>query len=101
VSLQNGGSGGGTSAGNGAASMVVSLLIAIIHIYTIIVIVRVIFSWLPARHQANQFYEFVYAITEPAMRPLRRIIPPLGGFDLSPIALLLILGVARGLLKRL
>ena len=81
--------------------MAASVLIAIIEIYTIVVIVRVLFSWLPLRHRANQFYEFIYAVTEPVMRPLRRLIPPLGGFDLSPIALLFILAVIGRLLRRL
>ena len=77
------------------------LLIAAVDLYTIVLIVRIVFSWLPPHTRANQFYVFVYAITDPVMRPVRRVIPPVSGFDLSPILLFLILRVARRLLRQL
>ena len=41
---------------------------------------------------------FLYRITEPALRPIRRIIPPLGGVDLSPMILILALYFIRNLI---
>lgn len=78
--------------------MVVGLLRAVVDIYSIVLIVRILFSWLPPHTRDSQFYEFLYSITEPAMRPFRRLIPPMGGFDLSPILLFLALRVIRRLL---
>lgn len=45
--------------------------------------------------------DFLYKVTEPALRPIRRILPNFGGIDLSPLVLLLIISVLRQLLGRI
>jgi YggT family protein len=45
--------------------------------------------------------DFLYRITEPALRPIRRILPSFGGIDLSPLVLLLIITVAQMVLARI
>ena len=85
-----------------------SLLILIdkvIDIYTWIVIAAAIASWLVAfgvvntRNQVIRWIvDFLYRITEPALRPIRRILPNLGGVDISPVILLLGLFFLRSLL---
>jgi YggT family protein len=45
--------------------------------------------------------DFLYRLTEPALRPLRRVLPSLGNIDISPIILLLLLQAARMLLGHL
>ena len=82
-------------------SELIRLLLAIIDIYMLVLIARCVFSWLPPQAQANKFYEFLYAITEPLMRPFRRVIPPMGGLDLSPILLFLVLIGLKSVLRRL
>ena len=69
-----------------------------INIYWWIIIASAIFSWLYAFNVVNprnQFVgmigDFLYRMTEPALRPIRRFIPDLGGIDISPIILLLAL----------
>ena len=53
-----------------------------------LVLVRVLMSWInPGVH--NPIVAVIYQLTEPLMAPLRRIIPPMGGLDLTPIILLL------------
>ncbi len=71
----------------------------ILSIYQFFVIVYVILGWLEAFNVVDRYNQFVYnlhtflfRITEPALMPLRRILPAIGGFDLSPLALLLLLG---------
>ncbi|MGN6550468.1 MAG: YggT family protein [Pararhizobium sp.] len=71
-------------------------------IYTWIIIASAIFSWLYAFNvvnSRNQFVgmigEFLYKATEPALRPIRRILPDLGGLDISPIVLLLVIFFVR------
>ncbi|MAW78934.1 MAG: hypothetical protein CMI63_01750 [Parvularcula sp.] len=75
---------------------VFSLIDAVLSIYSLIVFVTVIMSWLISfnvinRH--NQFvdmiWRFVTALTEPALRPIRKAIPYIGGIDISPLVLLL------------
>ena len=45
--------------------------------------------------------DFLYRITEPALRPIRNLLPNLGGIDISPIILILLIQVARMLLAKL
>jgi len=85
-----------------------SLLILIdkvIDIYTWIVIASAIASWLVAfgvvntRNQVIRWVvDFLYRITEPALRPIRRVLPNLGRVDISPVILLLGLFFLRSLL---
>ena len=74
------------------------LIGTVIQIYIFILIVQVVMSWLIAFNVVNTRNRFVYTVadiayklTEPALRPIRRFIPDLGGIDISPIILLLIL----------
>lgn len=74
-------------------------------IYWWFVIASAVFSWLYAFNvvnPSNQFVatigNFLYRVTEPALRPIRRVMPDLGGIDLSPIVLLLIIFFVRQLL---
>jgi YggT family protein len=70
----------------------------IINIYSYLIIAWAILSWLIAFNVINGRNDFVrsvihflYQVTEPALRPIRNLLPNLGGVDVSPIILLLIL----------
>ena len=70
----------------------------IIDLYIIAVIAMAILSWLVAFNVINtrnsavhMIGDFLYRITEPALRPIRRLLPNLGGIDISPIILFFIL----------
>ncbi|WP_377277865.1 YggT family protein [Rhizobium sp. R86522] len=74
-------------------------------IFTWILIGSAIFSWLYAFNvinSSNQFVatlgQFLHNVTEPALRPIRRFMPDLGGIDISPIVLLLIIFFLRSFL---
>jgi YggT family protein len=72
-----------------------SLLAALIQVYTLVIFARVIFSWVPVQHRQNEFYLFVLKITEPVLAPIRRILPSMGGLDLSPLIVIVILQAIR------
>ena len=81
------------------------LIDKVIDIYTWIVIAGAIMSWLVAFGVVNISNKFIrmvvdvlYRLTEPVLRPLRRILPNLGGVDISPVLLLLGLFFVRSLL---
>jgi YggT family protein len=83
------------------------LLDQVIGLYITLVIVQVVLSWLVAFNvinTSNRFVymvgDFLYRITEPALKPIRRILPTMGGIDLSPIVLILGLYFLRVLLLR-
>lgn len=76
-----------------------------LNLYTWVLIGSAIFSWLFAFNvinSRNQFVSaigsFLYNVTEPALRPIRRILPNLGGIDISPIILLLLIFFLRSFL---
>lgn len=76
-----------------------------LNLYTWVLIGSAIFSWLYAFNvinSSNQFVgaigSFLYNVTEPVLQPIRRIMPNLGGIDISPIIVLLIIFFLRSLL---
>lgn len=81
------------------------LIDRVIDIYTWIVIAGAIMSWLVAFGVVNVGNKFIrmvvdvlYRLTEPVLRPIRNILPNLGGVDISPVILLLGLFFIRSLL---
>ena len=80
----------------------IQTLVLALDIYWWILIASAIFSWLYAFNvvnSRNQFVgmigDFLFRITEPVLRPIRRFLPDLGGIDISPIILLLIIFFIR------
>jgi YggT family protein len=74
------------------------VIMVVLQLYTWLIIASAILSWLIAFgvvNTRNDFvravYDFLSRITEPALRPIRNIMPNLGGIDISPIILLLII----------
>ena len=78
----------------------------VISLLVLAIIVSAVLSWLVAFNVINLRNQFVYsvarvldAVTTPVLRPFRRLIPPLGGVDISPIIAILVLqGLSRYLL---
>lgn len=84
------------------------LVDTVIELYIWILIGGAILSWLIAFNVVNTRNRFVqmagdflYRITEPVLQPIRRILPNLGGIDLSPLALILALLFLQQVLVRL
>jgi YggT family protein len=78
--------------------LIFELIRAILGLFSFILIVYVVVSWLYAFDiidRRNQFvrsiWEFCARITDPVLRPLRRLIPPIAGVDLSVLVLLLLI----------
>ena len=72
------------------------LIGTLIDLYSLIVLAAVIMSWVAADRR-NPLVRTLNALTEPVLAPIRRVLPPMGGLDLSPMVLL----IALQLLKRL
>jgi YggT family protein len=66
------------------AFSVIKLLMTLLMTYFFLIIVAVILSWL-GQGLRHPFIPLVFQLTEPVLRPIRRIIPPLAGIDLSPL----------------
>lgn len=85
-----------------------NLIGTIISIYIFLLVAQAILSWLIVFNVVNTRNRFVYMvadvaykITEPVLRPIRRILPSFGGLDLSPVVLILLLGFIQRLLPHL
>jgi YggT family protein len=85
-----------------------NLVTTIIQLYIYVLIAAAILSWLIAFNVVNTRNQFVamladalWKLTEPVLAPIRRILPNLGGLDLSPVVLILLLIFARNLLIEL
>jgi len=81
------------------------LINTVVNLYIWVLIASAVLSWLVAFNVLNTSNRFVYAagdvlyrVTEPALRPIRRILPNLGGIDVSPVVLILLLIFLRNLL---
>ncbi|SFO42764.1 YggT family protein [Mesorhizobium sp. NFR06] len=80
----------------------IQTIVMALDIYWWIIIASAIFSWLYAFNVVNSRNQFVgtvgnmlYRLTEPPLRPIRRFMPDLGGIDISPIILLLVIFFIR------
>ena len=83
------------------------LIDTVIGFYIALVIAQIVLSWLVSFNVVNTRNRFVYIVgnflyrvTEPALRPIRRLLPSFGGIDLSAVVLLLGLYFVRMLLIR-
>ncbi len=72
------------------------LIDTVINIYIWILIAAAVLSWLIAFNVVNTrnqivsgVAEFLYRVTEPALRPIRNMLPSLGGLDISPVILII------------
>ncbi len=74
-----------------------ALVFFLLDLYSFVVFVSVALSWLRLSPE-NPVVRVTSALTEPVLAPLRRVIPPLGGFDITPIVLLLGIELVKKLL---
>ncbi len=76
-----------------------------LNLYMWCLIIRAVLSWLISFNVLNtsnptvyRIADFFEQITEPALRPIRRVIPPIGGIDISPVILILVIVFIRNLI---
>ncbi|HEY5861176.1 MAG TPA: YggT family protein [Actinomycetota bacterium] len=85
-----------------AASPVVRLLCVALTVFWILLLVRMVLSWVelagvrpPGTGPLRSAYELLFDVTEPVLRPLRKLVPPAGMFDLSSLIAFVIILVLR------
>lgn len=75
------------------------LLLRILDLYSLILFVSVILSWTGLAYD-HPLMKVSRALTEPLLAPIRRVLPTVGGFDLSPMVLFFLITVIRKALHR-
>ena len=75
-----------------------NVILLALQLYTYLIVASAILSWLVAFNVVNtrndvvrSIWTFLDAVTEPALKPIRRILPNLGGIDISPVILILLI----------
>ena len=79
----------------------VQIINLLFNIFYILILARIIFSWIrvsPYDPTWGPIMRFVYQVTDPIMEPIRRIMPPTGGLDFSPMIVLILASVLRSVL---
>ena len=69
----------------------------LINLFYLLLWARIIVSWVAPRSD-NPLVNFVYAATEPVLAPIRSVLPPFGGLDLSPLVLFFVLAAIERIL---
>lgn len=76
------------------------IIINLLILYETILIVRIILSWIKVDHN-QPFMQFIYKITEPVLKPIRRLLPIESlGFDFSPIIVFIIIEFLKSFFRR-
>ncbi len=75
----------------------------LVEILYLAILARVILSWIPVRNNGflNGILRVVYAITEPILIPIKKVLPRTGMFDFSPMIALVLLIVLQNIVKRI
>jgi YggT family protein len=86
---------------------VLDIIMLVLQIYIWLLIAAAVLSWLIAFNVVNtrnpvvaSVGEFLYRITEPVLRPIRNMMPNLGGIDISPVILILIILLIENIIIR-
>jgi YggT family protein len=94
--------------GNAFFAAALELIYSLLSLYIWVLIVSAILSWLvafdvvnPHNRLVRMIGDFSYRITEPALRPIRRILPMMGGLDLSPLVLIFIIYFLQSFIRHL
>lgn len=69
-----------------------------LQVYQLILLARVLMTWIPNLNYNNPIARFLYQATEPVLAPIRRALPQMGGIDLSPLVVFLGISVLMQLI---
>lgn len=81
-------------------SGLLSLLGFVLEIYSFVVLARVLLTWIPNLDPYHPAVQFLHQITDPVLEPARRLIPPIGMIDISPVVVMLVLSFLANALMR-
>jgi len=86
---------------------ILDIILLVLQLYIWILIASAVLSWLVAFNVVNTrnqvvatIGDFLYRLTEPVLRPIRSVMPNLGGIDLSPVILILIILLIENVIVR-
>lgn len=81
--------------------MILTLLYFALEILKWLIIVRALMSWFMSPYSDNPIVRIIRRVTDPILRPLSELIPPLGGLDISPLVAFFAIQLTQTMLLRL
>jgi len=69
-----------------------------LQVYQLVLLARVLMTWIPNLDYNNPIARFLYQATEPVLAPIRKALPQMGGIDLSPLVVFLGISVLMQLI---
>lgn len=82
---------------NALMSMAMHIVNILFQVYTIMLFARIMASWVP-EFQQYRLYQFIAYYTDPYLNIFRKVIPPLGMIDISPIVAFFVLSIAKNII---
>ena len=79
-------------------SQILMIIFMLLQVYQLILLGRVLLSWIPNVDYSNPIVRFLYEATEPVLAPIRNALPPMGGIDLSPLVVFFAISILSRLL---
>lgn len=64
-------------------------------LFYVFLLIRIVLSWVPGVNLYHPAVQFVYRVTSPILDPIRRVVPPVAGLDLSPLVAFLLLSLIQ------
>lgn len=80
-------------------SLLLQILGAVLTVFQLILLARVLLSWFPNVDRSNPLIRFVFEVTEPILRPIRDLMPRGMMLDFSPLIVFLVISVLMRLLR--
>ena len=74
---------------------IIQVLAALLRLYSLMLVVYALISWIMHEHHYPPAVRWLQSMVEPVLSPIRRVIPPIGGIDVSVVAALLLIEMIR------
>ncbi|MBX2998920.1 MAG: YggT family protein [Caldilineaceae bacterium] len=82
-------------------SVLSNLVAGLIEIYIFVLLARILVTWIPNLDPSNPIIQMLFQITDPVLEPARKLIPPIGMIDISPIIVFIALQFIAGIVRQL
>ncbi|NLG48519.1 MAG: YggT family protein [Chloroflexi bacterium] len=85
-------------------TLLVSFIVLLARVFNIAILIRIILSWMPMNTDSSLLItirELAYAVTEPILAPIRRVVPTVSGLDLSPMIAIILVQLLVSIFARL
>ena len=75
------------------------VLVYMLQLLQILILVRVVLSWVASPVSRHPFVEFVRTVTDPILRPIQSVMPSMGPIDLSPLVALFLISILQNVIS--